>query len=184
MHHYTERVTHLQHQPSGHLAEVAWPGEGGEREGCAGLGAVCPPLPAPSAQVRKKRRRASGRVFPCKAGSSAGTPPVPARLSRGQIRDLREGSGRPQGPSRPTFPDSLGSMAPLSVARADPATASRPSPPPAARPEEAAAATTLGITALGGEGSPAGKERVPLPRLGGGSVPGAWRGAQLGLGSR
>lgn len=86
-----------------------------------------------------------------------------ARLA--QIRDLREGSGRPQGPSRPTFPDSLGSMALLSVARADPATASRPPPPPAAWPENAVAATTLGTGTPGGEGAPAGRERGPEPAV-------------------
>lgn len=129
MHHDTERVTHLQQQPSGHLAEVAWPGEGGEPEGCAGLGAVSAPPCAirPSAEEEAAGERTSRPLqgwLICWDSARA------ARLSRGQIRDLREGSGRPHGHSRPTFPDSLGSMAPLSVARADPATASRPSPPP------------------------------------------------------
>lgn len=136
-------------------------GDGAEPGGCAALGARRPLLPAPpprgccpSAEEEAAGERASPSLqgwLIC--GDSART----ARLAGAQMRDLREGGGRPQGPSRPTFPDSLGSMAPLSVPRADPATASRPPPPPAARPEEAAAATTLVTGAPEGETAPAGR---------------------------
>lgn len=114
------------------------------------------------------------------SGDSART----ARLAGAQVRDLPEGRGRPQGPSRPTFPDSLGSMAPLAVAGADPATASSPPPPPAAWPEDAAAATTLGTRAPGGQGARTGREHgreLALPRRESGSAPCAGRGERRGL---
>lgn len=90
-------------------------------------------------------------------GDSART----ARLAGAQVRELREGSGRPQGPSRPTFPDSLGSIAPLAVAGADPATVSRPPPPPAAWTGDAAAATTLGTRGPRRAGHPDGEGARP-----------------------
>lgn len=158
--------------------------EGGPR-GCAGL----PLLPATPARRRPPKcgERGGGRAgesFPARMAHLRGLRPYrPPRRSPGQ-GSTREGSGRPQGPSRPTFPDSLGSMALLEVARADPATASRPPPPPAAWPEDAAAATTLGTGAPGGQDAPAGRARgrePAPPRREGGSAPDAGRGEQRGL---
>lgn len=167
MHHYTERVTHPQHPTSGHFSRggSARRGSGARRlRGARSRGLFAPPgAICPSAEEEAAGERASP---PLQGWLIGGDSARTARLSAVQTRDLRGESGRPQGPSRPTFPDSLGSMALLSVARADPATASRPPPPPAARPEEAAAATALDTGAPGGEGSPAGRERAPLPRLG------------------
>lgn len=96
-------------------------------------------------------------MLPCRAGSSAGDSARTARLAGAQVRHLPEGRGRPQGPSRPPFPDSLGSRAPLALAGADPATASSPPPPPAARPVNAAVATTLGTGAPGRRARTAGQ---------------------------
>lgn len=137
----------------------------GDLEAARGSERVCPLIPAQSAQ--RQPPKCGGR-----GGGRGASPPLQGwllgrdsalatRLAGAQIRDLRNGSGWPQGPSRPTFPDSLGSMAPFSVTWADPS--------PADRPEEGAAAATLGTGAPGvpgGAGSPAGREREPLPRWG------------------
>lgn len=124
LHHYTERVTYPQDQPRGHLAGLARLGEGGEPGGCKGLGAVCPLPAAPSAQRQPPQcaKEAAGR----RAGSlplqgwlicedSVGT----ARFAGVQIRDLREGAAT--GPLQAYLPHSPGSVALVSVARADPA---------------------------------------------------------------
>lgn len=110
-----------QHQKSGHSAESSRGGSGWKAPGTR---------PEAASRLQRKRR-ASERASPSLQGwliceDAART----ARFTGGQIRDLRGGGGRSQGPSRPTFPDSLGSMAPLSVAGADPATVSRPPLPP------------------------------------------------------
>lgn len=175
-------ITILSGSPTPGIARAAtrqgWLGQKereGSREAARDANWMCPLLPAPPAQRQRPesggRRggRASGRVLPCKAGSSAGTPPAPPASPEPGSGGPTGGEGRPQGPSRPTFPDSLGSMALLSVARADPATASRPPPPPAAQPEGAAAATALGTRPREG--------RAPQ-RLGGGSAPAARSGSQ------
>lgn len=98
-----------QHQPSGPWAEGSSASGRGGQGGRSGLGAsaVAPPCGTrgeKAARVRRKRRRASGRVLPCKAGSSAGASARTARLAGAQVRGLPEGRGRPQSPSRPTSP--------------------------------------------------------------------------------
>lgn len=163
--HYPEWVTHPSINRAATGQRAAWPaGEGAGRlrgppRRCARSSLPHPPGQGrPSAENEETGERASRSLqgwLIC--GDSART----ARLAGAQVRDLREGSGRPQGPSRPTFPDSLGSMTLLAVARADPATASRPPPPPAAWPEDAAAATTLGTGAPRRAGRPGGEGARP-----------------------
>lgn len=98
-----------------------------------------PPRHPPRGSHPVRERRPAGESSSARLAHLRGL-----RGYRPPRRSPGEGRGRPQGPSRPTFPYSPGSMALVSVAGADPATASRPPPTPVAQPEKAAAATTWG----------------------------------------